>query len=111
MIKSLTVGAACALSAVLVTAAVADEREPTAVKAPVTAEQLREPQAVGGAYARLRRAAREACNSNSLFDRRAREEDRACVARALDVTVARLNQPLLTARHESAAGSMYARGY
>ena len=60
MLKSLTVAAlaACALSAVAVSSAVAEERDSTAVKAPVTAAQLRDPQAVDGAYARLRRAAR-----------------------------------------------------
>lgn len=103
--------AACALTLSAGSLAAAQEREPTAVKVAVSAAELRDAPAVDKAYARLRRGAREACNSNSLFDHAARREDRACAARALDLSVARLAQPMLTARHEARSGPMMARGY
>lgn len=110
MLKSLTASAlvACALSATAASAA--DIRDPAAARAAVSRVELRDAQTVDKAYARLRRAAFEACDSNSIV-RSIREQDRACAAQALNIKVAELAQPLLTARHESAAGTMFARGY
>lgn len=60
-------------------------------------------------YHRLQRAARQACDSRSAV-RVLQQEDRACAREALNISVASLSRPMLTARHD-ASGPAFATGW
>ena len=86
-------------------------RYPASVKVSV-GDRSADPQATQALYSRLRRAAREACNSG-VSNRRVRQEDAACARRALNQTVAQLSRPTLTAVHHdrTARTEGYATGF
>ena len=70
-----------------------------------------DPQAVKTFHERLRRAAREACNSGYLIATQLIDADRACTEATLADAVAQTNRPLLTAMHQQRQQTLTARGY
>jgi UrcA family protein len=79
-------------------AAVAQTREPTQVRVSVQGVNFANPTEVASLYRRLSIAATEACDSD-IDTLKARAQDRACAAKALDGAVQSLHQPALLALH------------
>uniref|UniRef100_UPI002617D55D UrcA family protein n=1 Tax=Asticcacaulis sp. TaxID=1872648 RepID=UPI002617D55D len=71
---------------------------------------LSDAKAVEKAYARLKVAAKRACDSGLAHDSAAKASDRACGAAALDRAVQQSNLPALVAYHEGKVvnGAVYA---
>jgi UrcA family protein len=88
------------LAALMVSsAALADEaRDPTEVHVSIQGVDFANRADVAKLYDRLQRAANAACDSD-IDTLRAKAEDRACAAKALDGVVQSINQPLLAELH------------
>lgn len=70
------------------------------------------PQSVDRFYSRLTANAREVCNGQTSFERRAAGGERACVAQIVNQAVAGMQRPMLTARAASAkSDTRFATGF
>lgn len=107
----LIVAATAGLLASAAAAATPAAREPTAAPVPLTSVDFANPASVQAFYAKLRRTARDVCNSNISFDRATKREDAACMRKSLDRAVGQLNRPILTARHQARNETRYATGF
>lgn len=110
MLKKLTALTTLALSLTVVTPLSAAERDIETRAVVQLPTVLSDVKAVEKAYARLKVAAKRACDSGLAHDSAAKASDRACAAAALDRAVQQSNLPALVAYHEGKVvnGAVYA---
>jgi UrcA family protein len=97
--------ASALLAGLLVSSAHAQSgRVPTQVPVSLNGVDFSQPASTVAFYARLRTAARRACDSNMGRDLAAKLQDRACAVEALDRAVAQVDKPTLLALHAGRTG-------
>jgi UrcA family protein len=103
--------AAVAAASLVAGFGVAQAEEPATRRISTAKIDFSNPQSVKVLHERMRRAAREACNSGYVIATQLVDADRACTEQTLAEAVAKVDRPLLTAMQQQRQQTMTARGY